>query len=96
MEVIAMPNREIGKVALGLDVRVLREDGEEVELGDSGDYDRRTRALLEGDDNRAYEGDLESGGYSEVDESGDIIDSSFATEEEPDFDDYGDNDGMDE
>ena len=82
--------------SLGLDVRVLREDGEEVELGDSGDYDRRTRALLEGDDNRAYEGDLESGGYSEVDESGDIIDSSFATEEEPDFDDYGDNDGMDE
>jgi len=82
--------------SLGLDVRVLREDGEEVELGDSGDYDRRTRALLEGDDTRAYEGDLESGGYSEVDESGDIIDSSFATEEEPDFDDYGDNDGMDE
>ena len=33
--------------SLGLDVRVLKEDGEEVELGDTGDYDRRTREFLE-------------------------------------------------
>ena len=81
--------------SLGLDVRVLREDGEEVELGDSGDYDRRTRELLEGDDSQRYEGDLERGGYSEVDENGDIVASSFATEEVDDYD-YSDNNSEDE
>ena len=81
--------------SLGLDVRVLREDGEEVELGDSGDYDRRTRELLEGDDSQRYEGDLERGGYSEVDENGDIVASSFATEDVDDYD-YSDNNSEDE
>ncbi|MCR4846224.1 MAG: DNA-directed RNA polymerase subunit beta [Eubacterium sp.] len=73
--------------SLGLDVRVLREDGEEVELGDTGDYDRRTRELLEDSDLR-YEGDLEDSGYNEVDETGEFVESEFAGYETQTFDDY--------
>ena len=73
--------------SLGLDVRVLREDGEEVELGDTGDYDRRTRELLEDSDLR-YEGDLEDSGYNEVDETGEFVESEFAGYESDSFDDY--------
>ncbi|MBR3041845.1 MAG: DNA-directed RNA polymerase subunit beta [Eubacterium sp.] len=60
--------------SLGLDVRVLKDDGEEVELGESGDYDRQTRAILEGDDVR-YEGDLAEEGYNEIDSEGEFIDN---------------------
>ena len=73
--------------SLGLDVRVLREDGEEVELGDTGDYDRRTREFLEDSDLR-YEGDLEDSGYGEIDETGEFIESEFAGYESDSFDDY--------
>ena len=84
--------------SLGLDVRVLKEDGEEVELGESGDYDRQTREMLEGD--MRYEGDLAEGGYGEVDESGEYVDSdeSFYGDgfEEDSFDDsYDDYDDSD-
>lgn len=47
--------------SLGLDVRVLGEDGGEVELGGVEDYDKKTIKLIEGDD--SYEEDLEKGGY---------------------------------
>ncbi|MBR3538102.1 MAG: DNA-directed RNA polymerase subunit beta [Eubacterium sp.] len=69
--------------SLGLDVRVLREDGEEVDLGDSADYDRDLRHVIEGD--RKYTGDLESHGYSGVDEEGELTDLEG---QEEDFDDY--------
>ncbi len=81
--------------SLGLDVRVLREDGEEVELGDTGDYDRRTRELLE-DSNLRYEGDLEDSGYNEVDETGEFVESEFAGYETEQYDDYDGSDDIDE
>ena len=83
--------------SLGLDVRVLKEDGEEVELGESGEYDRQTRAMLEGDDVR-YEGDLAEEGYNEIDSEGEYIDNpdSFYgdTYEDEGYDDYDDSDEM--
>ena len=47
--------------SLGLDVRVLGEDGGEVELGGAEDYDKKTFKMIEGD--TSYEEDLERGGY---------------------------------
>ena len=83
--------------SLGLDVRVLKEDGEEVELGESGEYDRQTRAMLEGDDVR-YEGDLGEEGYNEIDSEGEFIDNpdSFYDDayEDEGYDDYDDSDEM--
>ena len=75
--------------SLGLDVRVLKEDGEEVELGESGDYDRQTRAILEGDDVR-YEGDLAEEGYNEIDSEGEYIDNPDSFYEEESYDGYDD------
>ena len=79
--------------SLGLDVRVLKEDGEEVELGESGEYDRQTRAMLEGEDLR-YEGDLADSGYNEVDSDGEFVDNpdSFYGEADDDFDSYDESD----
>ena len=56
--------------SLGLDVRVQDEDGNEVDLGESVDYDRDLRSALEGD--RKYTGDLEEHGFSGVDEQGEL------------------------
>ena len=56
--------------SLGLDVRVQDEDGNEVDLGESVDYDRDIRSALEGD--RKYTGDLEEHGFSGVDEQGEL------------------------
>ena len=56
--------------SLGLDVRVLTDDDVEVELGESVDYDQNTRKFLEGDEK--FGEDLESQGYSGVDEEGEL------------------------
>ncbi|MCR5543660.1 MAG: DNA-directed RNA polymerase subunit beta, partial [Eubacterium sp.] len=79
--------------SLGLDVRVLKEDGEEVELGESGEYDRQTRAMLEGEDVR-YEGDLADSGYNEVDSEGEFVSNpdSFYGEADDGFDSYDESD----
>ena len=76
--------------SLGLDVRVLKEDGEEVELGESVDYDQNTRKFLEGDER--FGEDLESQGYSGVDEEGELTslsDDSYTSDDYTD-DDYSD------
>ena len=75
--------------SLGLDVRVLKEDGKEVELGDTGEYDRRTRELLEGEQTR-YEGDLMDNGYGEVDETGEYVQSESYLSDDYTDDDYSD------
>ncbi len=79
--------------SLGLDVRVLKEDGEEVELGESVDYDQNTRKFLEGDER--FGEDLESQGYSGVDEEGELTslsDDSYTSDDYTDDydDDYSD------
>ena len=66
--------------SLALDVRVLRDDGEEVDLSETIDYNRNTRSFLEGDER--YDEDLESQGFSGVDEDGELTELS-------DSDDYG-------
>lgn len=76
--------------SLGLDVRVLDEDGEEVELGGSRSYDNRARALLEGDESQRFDADYQEDGYGEVDEEGEYI------EEEEDPYDYGANEYSDD
>ena len=82
--------------SLGLDVRVLREDGEEVDLGESVDYDRDLRSDIEGDGR--YTGDLESHGFSGVDEEGELTDLDNQDEYEDDLaeDSYDDIEEFDE
>ncbi|MCR5147479.1 MAG: DNA-directed RNA polymerase subunit beta, partial [Eubacterium sp.] len=72
--------------SLGLDVRVLKEDGEEIELGESVDYDPNTRKFLEGDER--FGEDLESQGYSGVDEEGELtsLDDDYNDDYSDDYD----------
>jgi DNA-directed RNA polymerase subunit beta len=80
--------------SLGLDVRVLKEDGEEIELGESVDYDQNTRKFLEGDEK--FGEDLESQGYSGVDEEGELTsldddyNDDYSDDYSDDYDDYSD------
>ena len=78
--------------SLALDVKVLTDDGTEVELGESYDYgDDNIRSVIEGD-NRGYEEDLESQGYSGIDEN-DELTSLDDEEDDYSFDDgYNDED----
>ena len=80
--------------SLGLDVRVFREDGEEVDLGESVDYDRNLRSDLEGD--QRYTGDLEAHGFSGVDEQGELTDLEGQDEEFYDDDESYDDSDFDE
>ena len=82
--------------SLGLDVRVLKEDGEEIELGESVDYDQNTRKFLEGDEK--FGEDLEAQGYSGVDEEGELtsLDDEFSDDYSDDYeDDYSDDNSDD-
>ncbi len=74
--------------SLALDVRVLKEDQTEVELGETLDYgDDSVRAVIEGD--RAnYNEDIESQGYSGIDENDELTSLS---DDEYASDDYDDN-----
>ena len=75
--------------SLALDVKVLTDDGTEVELGESYDYgDDNIRSVIEGD-SRGYEEDLESQGYSGIDENDEL--TSLGEDE----DDYSYDDGYD-
>ncbi len=71
--------------SLGLDVRVLDDQGTEVELGGVKDYDKDTRDLLEGTDTK-YEGDLEKSGYGEIDDTGEYVAESTLQSEADNYD----------
>ena len=59
--------------SLGLDVRVFNEQGEEVELGESVDYDQSMNRELSGDRDSEYsERELASSGFSGVNEQGEL------------------------
>ena len=77
--------------SLALDVRVLRDDQTEVELGETIDYSSDdVRAVLDSD-RGGYEEDLESQGYSGIDENDELTslsdDEDYLMDEE-----YGDED----
>ena len=76
--------------SLGLDVRVQDEDGNEVDLGESVDYDRDLRSALEGD--RKYTGDLEEHGFSGVDEQGELTELDQQDEFYEEDESYDDSD----
>ncbi|MBO6115489.1 MAG: DNA-directed RNA polymerase subunit beta [Lachnospiraceae bacterium] len=80
--------------SLALDVKVLTDDGTEVELGESYDYgDDNIRSVIEGD-SRGYEEDLESQGYSGIDENDEL--TSLGDEDDYSFDDGYDSDDEDD
>ncbi len=80
--------------SLALDVKVLTDDGTEVELGESYDYgDDNIRSVIEGD-SRGYEEDLESQGYSGIDENDEL--TSLEDEDDYSFDDGYDSDDEDD
>ncbi len=76
--------------SLGLDVRVLRDDNTEVELGEtmSDAPDEATRALIAGDVD--YTEDLESQGYSGIDENDELTSLSDSFDDDEMFDDFND------
>ncbi len=78
--------------SLALDVRVLKDDQTEVELGETLDYgDDNVRAVIEGD-RGSYEEDIESQGYSGIDENDELTSLS----DDYSSDDYDDNYDEDE
>ena len=82
--------------SLALDVKVLTDDGTEVELGESYDYgDDNIRSVIEGD-SRGYEEDLESQGYSGIDENDELTSLGDEDEEDYSFDDGYDSDDEDD
>ena len=71
--------------SLGLDIRVLRDDQTEVELGESVDYsDEGVRGVINDDSERYGEDELESHGYSGINEDNELTSIS------DDFDDFVD------
>ena len=77
--------------SLALDVKVLTDDGTEVELGESYDFgDENIRSVID-EDSMGYEEDLESQGYSGIDENDEL--TSLDDEDDYAFDDgYNDED----
>ncbi|MBE5947303.1 MAG: DNA-directed RNA polymerase subunit beta [Lachnospiraceae bacterium] len=74
--------------SLALDVRVLKDDQTEVELGETLDYgDENVRAVIEGDRGN-YEEDIESQGYSGIDENDELTSLSDDGYMSDDYDDY--------
>ncbi|MCC8060035.1 MAG: DNA-directed RNA polymerase subunit beta [Clostridiales bacterium] len=78
--------------SLGLDVRVLRENGEEVEIGENIDYgETDLRSIIEGD--RRYNRDESFGdyGYQQQEfKGGELVDVEEPEPEEDESDDFGD------
>ncbi len=69
--------------SLALDVKVLKDDQTEVDLGEAFDYnDENIKSVIEGD-NVAYQEDLEAQGYSGVDENDEL--TSLSDGEEDDY-----------
>ena len=74
--------------ALGLDVRVLDEQGDEVVFGEAEEYDKETRKMLEGDNK--FTGDLAENGFSEIDENDELSELESDPEDDLVDDDYTD------
>ena len=71
--------------SLALDVKVLTDDGTEVDLGEDYDYgDDNIRSVIEGEGS-GYEEDLEAQGYSGIDENDEL--TSLEDEDDYAFDD---------
>ena len=69
--------------SLALDVKVLKDDQTEVDLGEAFDYnDDNIKSVIEGD-RTDYQEDLESQGYSGVDENDEL--TSLSDDEEDDY-----------
>lgn len=77
--------------SLALDVKVLKDDQTEVDLGEAFDYnDENIKSVIEGD-NMGYQENLEAQGYSGVDENDEL--TSLSDDEEDDYlldDDFDD------
>ncbi len=76
--------------SLGLDVRVLKDDNTEVEFGEpaADSADETLKSLITGDD-ESYDEDLESQGYSGIDEDNELTSLSDDYDDEM-FDDFED------
>ena len=73
--------------SLALDVKVLTDDGSEVDLGETYDYgDESLKSVIEGD-NSNYSEDLESQGYSGIDENDELTSLSGRYDDDDDGDD---------
>ena len=77
--------------ALALDVRVLTDDGEEVDLSETTDYDRKIKNIIDEDSRERFEETLASQGYSELDDEGNPLEDSglddYSDEYSNDYDD---------
>ncbi|MCI9282613.1 MAG: DNA-directed RNA polymerase subunit beta [Lachnospiraceae bacterium] len=87
--------------SLCLDVRVLRDDNTEVEIGENIDYsDTDLRSIIEGDRGFRQEESFENYGYQQQEFSdGELVDVDAADEldgDDSDFDDYEDDSDFDE
>ena len=74
--------------SLALDVRVLREDQTEVELGESLDYSNDEVRDIIGNEKVDYEENYEAHGYSGIDENDEL--TSLSDDYDDDYDDYDD------
>ena len=74
--------------ALGLDVRVLDELGDEVVFGESEDYDKETRKMLEGASK--FTGDLAENGFSGINEDDELTELESMPEDDLVDDEYMD------
>ncbi len=78
--------------SLALDVKVLKDDQTEVDLGEAFDYnDENIKSVIEGD-NVGYQEDLEAQGYSGVDENDELTSLSDGEEDDYLLDDEFDDD----
>ncbi len=87
--------------SLCLDVRVLRDDNTEVEIGENIDYsDTDLRSIIEGDRGFRQEESFENYGYQQQEFSdGELVDVDTADDldgDDSDFDDYEDDSDFDE
>jgi DNA-directed RNA polymerase subunit beta len=75
--------------SLGLDVRLLDEDGNEVEVSENVDYgETDLRSIIEGDRRYNRDEDLGSYGYSKQEfQDGELVDVDDSAESEDDYDD---------
>ena len=74
--------------SLALDVRVLREDQTEVELGESLDYSNDEVRDIIGNEKVDYDENYEAHGYSGIDENDEL--TSLSDDYDDDYDDYDD------
>lgn len=80
--------------SLGLDVRVVKDDMTEVDLGETIEtYDESVKRLIDAERQAADNAELEDAGFSGTDENDELTSLS---DYDDDYDDYNDSDDMDE